>query len=63
MLTFLVYGTLTYQQYKKLIALPPKPFSILTQTDAESPTPNNQPTVTDASSTSEQTGDDNKKEQ
>jgi hypothetical protein len=29
MLTFVVYGTLGYRQYKKLCALPPQPFAVL----------------------------------
>lgn len=29
MLTFVVYGTLCYQQYQKLMAQPPTPFAVL----------------------------------
>lgn len=29
MLTFVVYGTLAYGQYKKLMDMPPQPFTVL----------------------------------
>ena len=34
MLTFAVYGTLAYGQYKKLMSLPPHPFKVLLPTVA-----------------------------
>lgn len=37
LLTFVVYGTLGYQQYKKLQALPSQPFKVLAEANAAAP--------------------------
>lgn len=49
-LTFIVYGSLTYGQYKKLMAQPPQPFTVLLPLPAPAvdPAPTQEPAIIDA---------------
>lgn len=49
-LTFIVYGSLTYGQYKKLMAQPPQPFTVLLPLSAPvvEAAPTQEPAIIDA---------------